>query len=148
MALTGLELHHAAVRMRPQLVDETLQLYRDVLGLVPDPGTRQIPNIAGVWLDAVNDAQLHVFAVEGVSEYAASEDQDPFSPHVAFGVPSVADALAQLEADGVEHWTAGRGERQQIFLKDPSGNMMELHQIGTCRCKQTARPEPRPAPAG
>lgn len=140
MPLTGLELHHAALRMRPDEVDATLHLYRDVLGLAPDPGTRRIPGIPGTWFDAANDAQLHVFGVEGVSQYASSAQEDPFSPHVAFGVPSVADALEELRAAGVEHWTAGRGERQQVFLSDPSGNLVELHQTGTCRCRRTDRP--------
>jgi len=32
-------------------------------------------------------------------------------------------------------------ESEQIFLRDPAGNMIELHQIGTCRCvvKERAR---------
>jgi catechol 2,3-dioxygenase-like lactoylglutathione lyase family enzyme len=139
--LEGLELHHAAVRMHPERVDATLHLYRDVLGLVADPGTRQIPGIPGTWLDADNDVQLHVFGVEGVSQYAASPDRDPFTPHVAFGVPSVDAALAALEREQVPHWTAGRGDRRQVFLNDASGNMVELHQIGTCRCRRSTRGE-------
>jgi NADH dehydrogenase len=44
---------------------------------------------------------------------------------------------AELERMGVEHWVT-RGvvgpESQQIFMYDPFGNMIELHQAGTCRC--------------
>jgi hypothetical protein len=29
---------------------------------------------------------------------------------------------------------------QQIFLYDPFGNMIELHQIDTCRCVTARRP--------
>lgn len=139
MALEGLELHHVALRMRPQAVEQTLHLYQDVLGLSPDPGTRKIPGVPGTWLDADNDVQLHVFGVEGVSQYASSPDHDPFTPHVAFGVPSVEEALAELQRQDIEYWTAGRGERQQVFLKDASDNMVELHQIGSCRCRRAAR---------
>ena len=29
---------------------------------------------------------------------------------------------------------------EQIFVNDPSGNMIELHQIDQCRCKGANRP--------
>ncbi|MCU1692307.1 MAG: glyoxalase [Frankiales bacterium] len=145
MALSGLELHHVAVRMHPDAVPETLAFYTDVLGLTPDPGTRQIPGVPGVWLDTAGDAQVHVFGVEGVSQYARQPDRDPFTRHIALGVPDVQEAKAELERLGVEHWRAGRAEQQQLFLYDPHGNMLELHQTGTCRCKRSSRPEPAPA---
>jgi hypothetical protein len=28
---------------------------------------------------------------------------------------------------------------EQIFMDDPHGNLVELHEIGTCRCKKTSR---------
>lgn len=142
MALTGLELHHVAVRMRPDLVDESLAFYSGVLGLEPDPETRQIPGVPGVWLDAGDAGQVHVFGVEGVSQYARQPDRDPFTRHIALGVPDVRAAREELERLGVDHWRAGRDERQQLFLYDPSGNMLELHQTGTCRCRRGDRPAP------
>jgi len=147
VALSGLELHHHAVRMRPERVEETLHFYRDVLGMTPDPGARPIPDVPLYWMDAENDTQLHVFAVEGISKYARQPDRDPFSHHVAFGVPDVKAAKAELERMGVEYWRAGRDERQQLFLDDGNGNMIELHQTGTCRCKRSSRPAPEAAPA-
>ena len=30
-------------------------------------------------------------------------------------------------------------ELHQLYLKDPSGNMIELHQVGTCRCVAAGR---------
>jgi catechol 2,3-dioxygenase-like lactoylglutathione lyase family enzyme len=128
--------------MRPDAAESTISFYRDVLGLVPDPGTRKIPDIEGYWLDCANDAQIHVFGVEGTSKYARRPDQDPFTPHVAFGVPDILAAKEELERNGVTFWTAGRDERQQVFLTDVSGNMIELHQTGTCRCKRNSRPDP------
>ena len=138
MGLSGLELHHVAVRMRPDAADPTVAFYRDVLGLAPDPQTRQVPGVPGAWLDAA-DAQVHVFAVEGVSAYARQPDRDPFTRHVAFGVPDVVAAKAELERLAVPHWRVGRDALQQVFVDDPSGNLVELHQIGTCRCRPTVR---------
>jgi len=30
-------------------------------------------------------------------------------------------------------------QSQQIFMHDPAGNMIELHEAGTCRCNASAR---------
>jgi catechol 2,3-dioxygenase-like lactoylglutathione lyase family enzyme len=140
VALSDLELHHHAIRMRPDAVPETLAFYRDVLGLQPDPGARDIPDVPLFWFDCENDAQIHVFAVEGVSKYARQPDRDPFAAHVALGVPDILAAREELDRLGVPYWYAGREERQQVFIDDPNGNRVELHQTGTCRCKQHARP--------
>ncbi|WP_432199076.1 VOC family protein [Streptomyces sp. bgisy027] len=139
MALNGLELHHHAVRMRPDAVEETLTFYRDVLGLEPDPEAREIPDVPLFWMDTDNGTQIHLFGVEGVSRYARRPDQDPFTEHVAFGVPDILAAKKELDRLAVRYWKAGRGERQQLFLYDQTGNMIELHQIGTCRCDKRSR---------
>ncbi len=43
---------------------------------------------------------------------------------------------------GVDYWilegVAGP-DFLQVYINDPAGNMIELHQIGTCRCKATDR---------
>jgi catechol 2,3-dioxygenase-like lactoylglutathione lyase family enzyme len=142
MALSGLELHHHAIRMRPDSVDTSLAFYRDVLGLSPDPGAVEIPDVPLFWMDTGNDTQIHLFAVEGVSKYARQPDRDPFMTHVALGVPDILAAREELDRLGVDYWHAGRDERQQVFMSDPNGNMVDLHQIGTCRCKRGSRPQP------
>lgn len=142
MALSGLELHHHAVRMRPDTVEETLTFYRDVLGLSPDPGGRDIPDVPLFWMDVPNGTQIHIFGVTGVSKYARQPDRDPFTEHVAFGVPDVTEAKQELDRLAVPYWRVGRDERQQVFLYDQAGNMIELHQIGTCRCDRRNRPQP------
>lgn len=142
MALEGLELHHHAIRMRPDAVEAHRAFYQDMLGLGIDPGSRDIPRVPLFWMDCTNDTQIHMFAVEGVSEYAREPGKDPFAEHVAFGVPDILEARRRLDEMGVEYWHAGRDEHQQVFIDDPSGNRVELHQTGTCRCKSSARPEP------
>lgn len=139
MALTGLELHHHAVRMKPDAAEESLRFYRDVLGLQPDPEARDIPGVPLYWMDTANGTQIHIFGVEGVSEYAREPDRDPFVEHVAFGVPDIAGAREELDRLDVPYWKVGRDAAQQVFLYDDYGNMVELHQIGTCRCNQFTR---------
>jgi len=140
MTLRGLEAHHYAIRMKPGAEAETLKFFRDVLGLEPDEGAREIPDVPLFWLDVENDTQVHLFSMTGVSKYAESPERDPFSHHIALGVPDIFEARDELDRLGVDYWSAGRGERQQVFMNDPNGNMIELHQIGTCRCKSSQRP--------
>ena len=48
---------------------------------------------------------------------------------------------AELERLGAKHWVAEGivgPASQQIFMKDPAGNMIELHQVGKCRCQAAA----------
>ncbi|MFX4286985.1 VOC family protein [Janibacter anophelis] len=138
MALAGLELHHHAIRIAPGREEATRNFFGDVLGLHPDPGAREVPGIPLLWMD-VGQSQVHLFALEGVSEHARTPDRDPFTPHVAFGVPDITAARAELDRLETVYWRIGRDEQLQIFLHDPSGNMIELHQAGTCRCKADER---------
>jgi catechol 2,3-dioxygenase-like lactoylglutathione lyase family enzyme len=141
MALTGLELHHHGIRIDPDVADESLAFYRDVLGLDADPARPDNPAFRGAWLDLANDTQIHLMGVKAgeLSPFAADADHDPARPHVALGVPDLAAAVAELDRLGVAHWSLGNGPVAQVFMADPSGNAIELHEIGTCRCKHTTR---------
>lgn len=139
MPLRGAEFHHHAIRMRSGLADQHLHFYRDVLGLIPDAGSPEIPNIPLYWMNCGDDTQIHMFEVEGVSEYARRPDRDPFASHMALGVPDIEEAKRELDDLGVDYWRVGRNEAQQVFIDDPSGNRVELHQIGTCRCTVRGR---------
>jgi catechol 2,3-dioxygenase-like lactoylglutathione lyase family enzyme len=144
MAVKVLELHHHGIRVGPSTDDvkKALGFYHEVLGLDPDPGRPHIPTIDGYWMDVGGAAQIHLMGVNGMSKFAQGPDKDPSRPHVALAVPDIQEAKTELDRMGVEHWVT-RGvvgpESQQIFMYDPFGNMIELHQIGTCRCVATKR---------
>jgi catechol 2,3-dioxygenase-like lactoylglutathione lyase family enzyme len=75
--------------------------------------------------------------VDGASKFAQGPDKDPSRPHVALAVADIQEAKAELERMGVAFWvTTGvvGPQSQQIFMYDPFGNMIELHQADTCRC--------------
>lgn len=139
MAVKVLELHHHGIRIGPAAsdVNEAFEFYHGVLGLEADPGRPQIPSIDGYWMDVGGTAQIHLMGVDGQSKFAEGPGRDPSAPHVALAVPDIQEAKAELERLGVSFWVT-RGAvspaSQQIFLHDPFGNMIELHQIGTCRC--------------
>ena len=146
MALKVLELHHHGIRIgpRPEQVKQAFDFYHQVLGLEPDPGRPVIPTIDGYWMDVGGTAQIHLMGVEGMSKYAqGSPERDPSSPHVALAVSDVQEAKKELDRLGVAYWFT-RGvvgpESEQIFLRDPFNNMIELHQLGTCRCIAKTRP--------
>jgi catechol 2,3-dioxygenase-like lactoylglutathione lyase family enzyme len=139
MAIKVLELHHHGIRVGPSEADvkKALSFYHDVLGLDPDPGRPHIPTIGGYWMDVGGTAQIHLMGVDGQSKFAEGPGKDPSHPHVALAVPDIQEAKKELERLGTSFWVT-RGvvgpESQQIFMHDPFGNMIELHQIGTCRC--------------
>ena len=54
----------------------------------------------------------------------------------------IEEARRELDQRGVWYWQiqglVGQGS-DQIFVRDPFGNVIELHQIGTCRCNKGGR---------
>jgi catechol 2,3-dioxygenase-like lactoylglutathione lyase family enzyme len=144
MAIKVLELHHHGIRVGQTEADadRALQFYRDVLGLSPDPGRPVIPTIPGYWMDVGGKAQIHLMGVNGQSKFAQGPGKDPASPHVALAVPDIQAARQELDRLGVSYWVAEGivgPQSQQIFMHDPAGNMIELHQVGTCRCDSGKR---------
>jgi catechol 2,3-dioxygenase-like lactoylglutathione lyase family enzyme len=139
MALKVLELHHHGIRIGPSKdeVAKGLKFYTDVMGLTPDPGRPAIPTIDGYWMDVGGTAQIHLMGVDGQSKFAKGPNQDPSRPHVALAVPDIQEAERELERLKVDYWSADSvvgPQSKQLFFYDPFGNMLELHQIDTCRC--------------
>jgi catechol 2,3-dioxygenase-like lactoylglutathione lyase family enzyme len=144
MAIKVLELHHHGIRVGSTEADadRALTFYRDVLGLSPDPGRPYIPTIPGYWMDVGGKAQIHLMGVNGQSKFAQGPGKDPASPHVALAVPDIQEARRELDRLRVEYWVSEGivgPQSQQIFMHDPAGNMIELHQAGTCRCDSATR---------
>ena len=145
MAVKVLELHHHGIRIGPSAeeVTKARRFYGDVLGLDHDPGRPTIPTIHGYWMDVGGTAQIHLMGVNGQSKFGKGPGQDPSLPHVARAVADIQETKQELDRLGVANWVAERvvGPRSlQIFMKDPFNNMIELHQIDTCRCVTGRRP--------
>jgi glyoxylase I family protein len=109
-------IHHVSVCVRD--VDEAVAFYRDSLGCTVLP--RPDFGFGGAWLDA-GGQQVHLM-----------QDAEPLtgSHHFAIRVTDLDEAVADLRARGVKvdtvPHTAGAGK--QAFLRDPSGNFIELNQ--------------------
>ncbi len=141
MSLKIAELHHQALRVTPgpEAAAATLRFYREVLGLEPDHAAWDRAD-DGQRLNAGPHAQLHLLAAPQASRPPG--DFDPGAPHVALAVASIDEAQAELDRLAVRYRVVhGRlgPESRQLFLADPAGNLVELHQLGTCRCTARAR---------
>lgn len=141
MALKVVELHHLAVRVAPTRSGEARRFYTTVLGLGADDGPSAVPGMGNHQINAGSAAQIHL--IDGAGSAAdLSDGLDPSAPHVAFAVASIADAQAELDRLAVPYRVlAGDSgpDSQQLFLTDPAGNLVELHQLGTCRCTARSR---------
>jgi catechol 2,3-dioxygenase-like lactoylglutathione lyase family enzyme len=113
-------LHHVNVNVAD--LGEALTFYVEQLGFAVVP-ERPDFGFAGAWLQMGNH-QLHL--VE-----SADFTVDP-RQHFALQVADIEASAAHLDAVGVEYKgpLAIPGAGRQIFLRDPSGNRIELNQPG------------------
>ena len=116
MELLG--VHHVAINVED--VDAAIDFYVNVLGMTvrtdrPDFG------IAGAWLQA-GDQQVHL--IEAAVPPAQGQ-------HFALRVADLPAVVEELRGRGVKiSDPSGVGQGRQAFLADPSGNQVELQQIG------------------
>lgn len=136
MGIKVTALMHAGVRVGPSDDDiaKAKAFYQDMLGLETDGNRPVIQGIPGFWSNihaGSRKQQIHVMGAEGESPQARSAKQDPTRSHIALAVESLPDAVAELEARGVEYWVyeslVGKASNQ-VFFEDPFGNMIELQQ--------------------
>jgi catechol 2,3-dioxygenase-like lactoylglutathione lyase family enzyme len=115
MKLKG--VHHVSVNIDD--VDAALAFYVGTLGLVvrndrPDLG------FPGAWLDAGNQ-QVHLIGAQVPTDRGQ---------HFALQIDDLDATINELRDEGVKVSDAVRiGTGRQAFLHDPSGNLIELHQV-------------------
>jgi catechol 2,3-dioxygenase-like lactoylglutathione lyase family enzyme len=142
MAIEVLGIHHHATRIDGDKAAAAERFYRDVLGLGADPGRPTIPGVPGFWINVGAGGQIHLIGGAQPSTLAKGPGQDPTIPHVALAVADIQATKAELERLGVKYWSMigiNGPEAEQIFINDPSGNMVELHQVDQCRCAAYGR---------
>ena len=116
MSLLG-GVHHVSLDV--QDAEDAGRFYEEVLGLTrierPDFG------FPGAWFDA-DGTQVHLIEVPS--------HEAPTSQHFAFRVDDVDAVYATLIEKGIEVSKPASfpGAGRQAFLKDPSGNLIELNQ--------------------
>lgn len=112
-----LAVHHVSINVAD--ADAALDFYVDVLGLSPRADR---PDFAfgGAWLDA-GGQQVHL--IEGDVPSSAGQ-------HFALLVDDLDGVVAELRQRAVDVTDPKPvGSSLQAFLTDPSGNLVELHQV-------------------
>lgn len=114
-------LHHVSLMVRQ--LDEALDFYISVLGL-RQRTDRPATGGRGAWLD-LGDQQLHL--IEGTPPPARGQ-------HFALRVDDLDATRELLLGRGVEvSAPVTIGAARQSFLRDPSGNAIELHETTSHR---------------
>ena len=144
MAIEIIEIHHPGYRIDDEAkkLDETVDFYTRTLGLELDRSRPTIPGIPGAWINVGEVGQLHLFGGKRPSPVAKGPGQDPTRPHVAFAVKDILGARNELDRMGVKYWQIEgltSPDALQVFMDDPCGNMVELHQIDKCNCRRDNR---------
>jgi len=120
-ALVG-TVHHVSFRVDD--LQAALEFYQNVLGCRRIPRPDAI-NITGAWLQA-GDTQVHIIETPADESTGTPPARiNPVACHVAFRTSNLSGAEAALRERG---FTVMRGpsEVEQIFVRDPSGNLIEL----------------------
>ena len=143
MTINVVGLHHHAVRVPadPVSAELTRRFYGDVMGLEIDSSHPDVPGATAHWFNAGAHAQLHLIPGRGDKPVNAGYI-DPSAPHVSFAVTDIRQARAELdrlELDYRIRRSPVGATRDRLFLHDPAGNLIELHQADACRCTAAAR---------
>ena len=111
-----LAVHHVSINVDD--VDAALEFYIDVLGLRRRTDRPEL-GIGGAWLDA-GSQQVHLIA---------GQPPKGDGEHFALLVDDLGGAISELRERGIKVSDASPiGTSLQAFLKDPAGNLIELHQ--------------------
>lgn len=110
-------IHH--VNLLVSDLEPALRFYTDALGLVPLD--RPPFDFEGAWL-AAGDQQVHLVVTPDLPSESTQ--------HFALLVDDLESVVAELRSEGlrVSSPQAIADIAQQSFLRDPSGNLIELHQ--------------------
>ena len=118
-----LGLHHVSLIVAD--TERALGFYRDVLGLVPDPG-RPALGFPGAWL-ALGDREIHLLELPNPDPTDTRPDHGGRDRHTAVMVDDLDSFVERLKRAGVP-FTMSRSGRPALFCRDPDGNAWELIQ--------------------
>ncbi len=130
MAIRVTRIFHTAVNVEGRR-DESHAFYTDFLGLpeVPvdlpglDPENKDLPFF---WVEK-EGVQMHVISLP-----QKDTALDPAGGHVSWYVEDIGEAVAAIEARGLEMVSIGEGRGQIVWISDPAGNTLEFQQDPDC----------------
>jgi len=116
--VTPLGIHHVSVGV--QVLDAALAFY-GTLGLTVDPDRPGALGVGGAWLFA-GEQQVHLIVTDAPAPGGTN--------HLALVVADLDECLAELERAGISARRLAyvEGAGRQAFVRDPSGNAIELNE--------------------
>lgn len=120
MSKFNLSVHHASLIVSD--TEESLLLYRDILGMQPT----ERPNLPfpGAWLQ-LGEQQIHLLELENPDPTSGRPAHGGRDRHVALHCNSI-DALRNtLDAAGIA-FTMSLSGRKALFCRDRDGNALEF----------------------
>jgi class 3 adenylate cyclase/catechol 2,3-dioxygenase-like lactoylglutathione lyase family enzyme len=148
MTIRIIELHRHAVSSAsiPGGAERLRDFYCGVLGLTADPGRVNDGSADSACFNVGEQGQIQILGGRPgdaiTREGPVASLPDPREARVALAVADIAEAHADLERRGIPHRVLGgdgSDPRSLLLLRDPAGNVIELHQWGTCRCSIRTR---------
>ncbi len=116
-----LAIHHVAINVSD--VPSSVAFYTEVLGGEVRPDRPDF-GIGGAWID-FGGQQVHLLEAPVPRN---------LGQHFAIRVSDLDATVAELRAKGVDIADpVESGANRQTFLDDPSGNAIELHEVGSLR---------------
>lgn len=111
-----LGVHHVSINVRNAA--EAIAFYTETLGLTARDDRPDF-SFAGAWLD-IGGQQVHLIEADVPVDCGQ---------HVAIWVADIDGAVAELRQRGIEVSDPKPvASSRQCFLRDPSGNLIELHE--------------------
>ena len=125
MSLKVLEVHHHAMRIASgeKSLQDTLEFYRDFMGMEPDPGRPNFRDAPGYWFNVGEHGHVHFISLDGPSALSKGPGQDPTARHIAFAVENIVEAKAEIERRGMSFWSlvppGAPPQAVMLFVNDP-----------------------------
>jgi glyoxylase I family protein len=116
-----LQLQHVSLIVSD--TQRSLQFYRDVLGMQPEPARPEL-GFPGAWL-RVAEQQLHLLELPNPDPVEGRPGHAGRDRHVALCVRGLDSVERSLQQAGVP-FTRSRSGRRAMFCRDPDGNGIEL----------------------
>ena len=140
MGIRVLAIHHQAVAggSTSAELEASRNFYSNLLGLDDDPGRPDF-GVEGNWyfVGPEGRSQVHLVGTGVLPTGGADTPPNPLEAHLALAVESLDDVRRELESRKVPFlFLPGENATgvDQVFIRDPAGHVIELHEFGKCRC--------------
>ena len=122
--MPAVSLDHVNIRVPAHLLEPVRAFYVNVVGLAD--GFRPPFGSTGHWLYAGTQPVIHLSVLRTADIPAGAAEPGGTVDHIAFGCD---DLDAMLDALGLDYRSATLPlvRQQQLFLRDPAGNGVELN---------------------